>query len=319
MKPQGSSFSDTVTVVIQTRVLPESAEAFARWQDEMGRIVASFPGFIQQTVTPPSPPLQVDWVILQRFKSAAAALAWLNSDQRLNRMEEVAAILVGRDDVHIVSDADAGVLPAPISAVISMRIKQGQEAAYRIWEQRIAAAQSKSRGFQGYRFEPPTPGVQDDWLAIVRFDTEANLQTWLDAPVRQKLLQEANAFAAEHNVRIARTGFDQWFPDHKGHKPPAWKQSLLVLLMLYPVVYLLSTWIQTPLLSGRAGLPFAITLFVGNVMSVISLSYLVPLISRLFGWWLRPAGAVGWLIECAGTVLILALDGCMVLAFWRLF
>ena len=145
------------------------------------------------------------------------------------------------------------------------------------------------------------------------------MQAWLDAPVRQKLLEEANTFAAEHNVRIARTGFDQWFPDNNGKKPPAWKQSLLVLLMLYPVVYLLSTWIQTPLLSGRAGLPFAIVLFVGNVMSVLSLSYLVPLISRLFGWWLRPAGAYGWLIEGAGTALILALYGFMVLAFWRLF
>ena len=39
-----------------------------------------FAGFIKQTVMPPSPPAQVDWVILQRFASTEAAVAWLNSD-----------------------------------------------------------------------------------------------------------------------------------------------------------------------------------------------------------------------------------------------
>jgi uncharacterized protein len=319
MAPQKTFTSDSVSVVIQTRVRPEGADAFARWQDETGKIVSVFPGFIQQTVMPPHPPTQVDWVIVQRFKGTAAALAWLNSDQRLARMEDVAPLLVGRDDIHIVSDASEGVLPAPISAVISTRIKAGHETAYRAWEQRIAAAQSKAAGFQGYRFEPPVPGVQDDWLAIVRFDTEANLQAWLASPARGKLLDEARAFTEEHSARIARTGFEQWFPTAEGKTAAAWKQNMLVLLLLYPVVYLLSRFVQTPLLSGRAGLPFAIALFVGNVASVLLLSYFVPLTSKCFVWWLRPQYPKRWLIAFFGTVLIVTLYGLMMLVFWRLF
>ena len=168
---------------------------------------------------PPSPPAQVDWVILQRFASTEAAVAWLNSAQRLKRVEDAAPMLVGSDDVHIVNDGGAGVLPSPVSAVISTRIKPGQEAAYRAWEQRIAAAQSKAKGFQGYRFEPPVPGVQEDWLAILRFDTEANLQAWLDSPERRKLLEDAKPFTEEFHARIARTGFDQWFPVPAGGRP----------------------------------------------------------------------------------------------------
>ena len=114
------------------------------------------------------------------------------------------------------------------------------------------------------------PGVQDDWLAILRFDTEANLQAWLDSPERQKLLREAEAFTEEFHARIVRTGFDQWFPvPAAGASPPAvWKQNMLVLLMLYPVVFLFGLSVQTPLLIGRAGLPFAVALFIGNVASV---------------------------------------------------
>jgi antibiotic biosynthesis monooxygenase (ABM) superfamily enzyme len=310
-----------VTIVTQTCVRPESADAFARWQEETSGIVAAFAGFIKQTVMPPSPPAQIDWVILQRFASAGAAVAWLNSEQRLQRIESVAPMLVGRDDIHIVKDGSAGVLPAPVSAVISTRIKPGQETAYRAWEQRIAAAQSKAPGFQGYRFEPPVPGVQDDWLAILRFDTEANLQAWLDSPERHELLAEANIFTEEFHTRIARTGFDQWFPVPAGaaHPPAAWKQNMLVLLMLYPVVFLFGAFVQTPYLTGRAGLPFAIALFIGNIASVLLLSYLVPLTSHRLSWWLQPTGAKPRRIEVIGTALVVALYAVMVVAFWRLF
>jgi antibiotic biosynthesis monooxygenase (ABM) superfamily enzyme len=310
----------TVTVVTQTRVRPESADAFARWQDETSGIIAAFPGFIQQTVIPPSPPGQVDWVILQRFTSSDAAVAWLHSEQRGKRIEGAAPMLVGRDDIHIVNDGGVGVLPSPVSAVISTRIKPGQEAAYRAWEQRITAAQSKAPGFQGYRFEPPVPGVQDDWLAILRFDTEANLQAWLDSPERKKLLRDAEAFTEEFHARIARTGFDQWFPVAApgASRPAAWKQNMLVLLLLYPIVFLFGLFVQNPLLSVRAGLPFAVALFIGNMVSVVLLDYLVPWTSTRFAWWLQPAGPNRRWIEIGGTALVVALYAVMVLVFWRL-
>ena len=316
----GSSAAGTVTVVTQTRVRPESAGAFAQWQDETSTIVSAFAGFIQQTVIPPSPPAQVDWVILQRFTDTGAAVAWLRSAQRLQRLQGATPMLLGRDDIHLVNDGGAGVLPAPVSAVISTRIKPGQETAYRAWELRIAAAQSKARGFQGYRFEPPVPGVQEDWLAIVRFDTEANLQAWLDSPERHELLEEASAFTEEFHARIARTGFDHWFPTPGGGVPaPAvWKQSMIVLLALYPIVFLFGLLVQTPLLIGRVGLPFAIALFIGNVASVMLLNYCLPWMSTRFSWWLQPAGPNQGRTELAGAALIVALYGFMLLAFWRL-
>jgi antibiotic biosynthesis monooxygenase (ABM) superfamily enzyme len=315
----GDDRNGPATIITQTCVRAEATEAFARWQDATGNIVAGFPGFIKQTVMPPSPPEQVDWVILQRFASAPNALAWLNSAERMKRVNEAAAMLVGRDDIHVVNDGGAGALPAPVSAVISTRIKPGQEAAYRRWEQRIAAAQSKAPGFQGYRFEPPIPGVQDDWLAIVRFDTDANLQAWLASPERHKLLEDARPFTEEFHARIARTGFDQWFPVGAGDGPPpaVWKQNMLVLLLLYPVVFLFGLFVQTPFLIGRAGLPFPVALFIGNVASVLLLNYLVPWTSLRFGWWLRPAGQNPRRIDLIGTLLVVALYGLMVLAFWR--
>jgi len=312
---------DSVTIVTQTRVRPGFTEAFARWQDETSGVIGAFPGFIDQKVIPPRPPAQDDWVIIQRFTGAEAALAWLRSEQRLNRVNDIAPMLVGRDDVHLVNDAGAGVLPAPVSAVISTRIKPGHESTYRAWEQRIALAQSRAPGFQGYRFEPPVPGVQDDWLAIVRFDSEANLQAWLDSPERHMLLQEASAFTEEFHARIARTGFDQWFSTPPGGAPRAavWKQNMLVLLMLYPVVFLFSVFVHRPLLTDRARLPFAVALFIGNVASVLLLNYLVPWTSRRLSWWLQPQTRSSASIDIAGAALVVTFYCLMILFIWQVY
>lgn len=311
-----STPSQAVTVVTQTRVDPAHADEFARWQARIQDVVAKAPGFLQQTVMPPSPPAQIDWVILQKFEAAEAAVAWLNSEHRQTLIAHALPMLVGRDDVHIVKDGASGVMPAPISAVISTRIRPGSEDAYRAWEQRIAAAQSRASGFQGYRFEPPIPGVQPDWLSILRFDSEANLQRWLDSPDRLKLLKEAESFTDEFHARIVRTGFDQWFPAGDASPPPsAWKQNMLVVLMLYPVVFLFGDLVQAPFLMGWAGMPFWLALFVGNVASVILLSRLVPWVSRQFGWWLRPSDNAGRRRDLLGAAVVVGLYAVAMLVF----
>ena len=66
MSPQNPGGGGRVSIVTQTRVKVEFNDAFARWQADTSKVIQSFPGFIEQTVIPPSPPQQVDWVILQR-------------------------------------------------------------------------------------------------------------------------------------------------------------------------------------------------------------------------------------------------------------
>jgi uncharacterized protein len=308
-----------VTVVTQTRVRAGKEDKFSNWQRGIGAAVAVFSDFIVQTVMPPNPPAQIDWVILQRFASLEGATSWLNSKQRLSLIEHVLPMVVGQDDVHILKDDAVGVLPSPVSAVIATRLKPGTEAAYRAWEQKIAAAQSKAKGFQGYRFEPPIPGVQESWLAIVRFDSDENLQTWMNSPVRLDLLKEAGPFTEEFHARIVRTGFDQWFKAPDGAPSlAAWKMNMLVLLMLYPVVFLFGTWVQTPLLMDKVGLPFWLALFIGNVVSVLLLNWLVPAVRRSFGWWLAPARHAGGRTSLAGAALVLMLYAVWLFLFSKL-
>jgi antibiotic biosynthesis monooxygenase (ABM) superfamily enzyme len=311
----------SVSIVTQTRVRPEHNEEFARWQGETSSAISRFPGFLEQQLLPPNPPLQVDWVILQRFASLADAQRWLGSAERQKRIAGAAQMLVGQDDVHIVQDEAEGIRPAPVSTIISTRVKPGKEAEYRAWVRRIAAEQSKAPGLQGYRFEPPVPGVQQHFIAILRFDTEANLRAWLESPVRQALLKEAEPLTEETHARIASSGFEQWFRDASpGDAPlPVWKMDMLVLLMLYPIVMLFGYFIGTPLLDRELHLPFAVSLFLGNIASVFLTGFLVPWIAGRFGWWLRPAPGRELRTNLLGAAFISAICVAMVFVFLRLF
>jgi antibiotic biosynthesis monooxygenase (ABM) superfamily enzyme len=306
-----------VTIVTQTRILSGKTDDFVCWQRHVSAAVSRQPGFVKQTVIPPSPPVQVDWVVLQRFLSRDEALAWLRSEERKHLVASVEAILVGKDDVHLLSDGFDGP-SASVSAVISTRIKPGHEAAYRQWERKIAAAQAKAPGFEGYRFEEPVPGIQEGWLAVLRFASEPHLQAWLASPVRQALIAEAASFTAEYHTRIVRTGFDQWFQLGSAQgsaTPPAWKQNMLVLMMLYPVVFLFGAAVGTPLLGSRLNLPLWLALFISNVVSVILLNWLVPWASRRFVWWLQPTGADLQRINLAGAGIVIVFYAVCLAAF----
>ena len=116
MNNQALASEAAVTLVTQTRVREGMAEEFGRWQSAISAAAAEFPGFITQSVLPPNPPLQVDWVIQQRFANVEAASAWLRSERRARLLDAGQPMLAGPDDVHLVRDTAAGARPAPVSA-----------------------------------------------------------------------------------------------------------------------------------------------------------------------------------------------------------
>ena len=72
-----------VTIVTQTRLQSGKDAAFAEWQQRMSAAVAAQAGFVKETVIPPSPPAQIDWVILQRFASRGGIIRFVTDHNRI--------------------------------------------------------------------------------------------------------------------------------------------------------------------------------------------------------------------------------------------
>ncbi len=291
-----------VTVVVQLRVASGTAAAFDVWQRETAAALHTVVGFVDASAIPPSPPVQVDWALFQRFARPEFARAWLASDEWRHRLATLRPLLVGEVDVSLLGDDVAP--PTPVTVMIATRVVPGAEADYHAWARRMDAAQSRFPGYQGYKLVPPVPGVQDDWVTMLRFDSEEHLQAWMASAQRQRLVDQSAAFTAGFRTRTIRSGFDQWFPSAGSALAPVWKQNMLVLLALYPVVYLFGAWIGTPILGDRLGLPFWLALFIGNIVSILCLSGLVPWLSRCFSWWLQPAGEATARTNLRGVALL---------------
>jgi len=188
---------------------------------------------------PPKPPLQVDWVILQRFATVEDAQRWLVSPERGQRLDGCRGHAGGaRTTCTFVARRGRGHQTRAGSVVIATRVRPGKEADYRAWERKVALAQSKARGLQGYRFEPPVPGVQEDYVAILRFDSDANLQAW---PIRRnarswsKRRRRSPRSSAPGACAAASTSGSAM--NRCAPAAPIWKMDMLVLLLLYPIVY----------------------------------------------------------------------------------
>ena len=63
---------------------------------------------------------------------------------------------------------------------------------------------------------------------------------------------------------------------------------MIVLLLLYPIVFLWGVWVGTPLLQNKLNLPWALNLFIGNIFSVALTGFVVPWVANRMGWWMSP-------------------------------
>lgn len=207
------------------------------------------------------------------------------------------------------------------SVIAFSRVAPAREEQFLAWEAEIEAAEQTFDGFLGHRIERPAAEGSDEWTVIIAFDTDEHLEAWLGSAERRALLARAEEFNG--NLRLERTsyGFGFWSDDSRRTASSAhrvFKENLLVLLVLYPVVFLWGYFIGDPLLGSRLGWPFWLALFIGNLVSTQLLGWwLVPVAMKAFRRWLEPRPGRATQLVGYGIVIVLSC-GFMALYAWLL-
>jgi hypothetical protein len=298
--------SGPVALVIQTRIADEGTAAYIRWQARVGGLLQGRKGFLGQEVIAPSPPAQPDWIVVQRFQTLEDARSWMQSDELHKLIAEVAGHFVGHDDIFLRTDSQEKVLP--VSAIISCRVAPEDAEGFQRWEDKIFRAEVRAPGFVGHKLTKPIPGIQENWVIVVQFDTDENLTRWLESPVRSALLEEGKQFQGDLRVRKSNYGFALWARDATAPpSDPLWilKSNLIVLLVLYPTVYLWGYLIGHPLIDAK-GAPAWLSLFLGNLASTQLLGwFFVPWALKAFDPWLSTKSAP--VTQLAGWAILLVL------------
>jgi len=275
------------------------------WQQEIDDAASRLPGFVESRVAPPSRDGD-DWAAAVIFADERRLRAWLESGER-------ARLVAAAQEHGISSDTPplilvAGEAPPPGVAVFTHDVAPGRQALFVESEGSLRDSGRDFPGHLGATLLPPG-NADDEWLSVVRFDSEEHLAAWLASDARTTLLPALRASLSqdfgEYTRRVPFASIVRYGVDG-ARVTPDWKTAMVVLLVLFPVVMLLSRFVG-PVLAD-AGADPGLAMWLSQVLSVALLTYVaMPLATRWLLWWLDPLDGAGTKRTVLGVLLIVVL------------
>jgi hypothetical protein len=310
---------NTTAVRISLKVRSDVVDHFLEWRGKLDEAIVSAPGFISLEVIPPLPLSGDPWVIIQRFRNHDYLAAWKKSDLHDSLLLEVLPYIsegplgVREDEIKDYSVNESA------TEVFVTKVSPKKNQAFRNWEAKIQKAESKFEGYQGVFIQAPSNLYEHgNWITMLRFDNAKNLDKWLNSEERREILKEGEPFFEELQSHKVISPFAGWFGGlaKAGGEPPAvWKETMLILLVLFPIVLLEVKFLMPHITS----IGIVLATFVGNAISVSLVSWpMMPLVIYFFGWWLQPDPAKKTLVNIQGAAIVLSLYA-LVIALFLLF
>ena len=307
-KPRGP-----FTVLASTTVTHGSNEAFRAWQVRMTQIASTYPGFQGSKTRPPDPPEQPDWITTFIFDTRENLTVWLKSDDREVLQAEAAMFRTTDERLDVFEGARPDTRTGRVvTSILYWDVRPHQEHNFRKWHVRYAQAMSESPGFQGYQLQEPIDDLQPQWVQVIRWDSVVSRDGWIRSDTRKRMLELGQRVFETYRARQVRTSFEGWFrfdSTTAGSPTPSWKQTMVVLLVLYPTVFLLNTYVVSEIVGDDAEM--WLSLFVGNVLSVALMGFIImPIVTGdILGWWLNPPPTATSARTWAGVAVVLAVYG----------
>ncbi len=270
------------TVIVSRTVPPENDDAFAAWVSRLVNAAYRHPGYVDSFVQRPTAEHPSEWTVVYRFEDQANLDAWLSSPERHALLDEGADLVEGPAREQILA-GPSGDREARV--VSSYRLRPGTGARHAMVHQRMLDALVGFEGFVGREILDAVPGVQDETVVILTFDTAGNLRAWIESEERARVLDELDAITAGDLTTNVVGGFAGWFPSTSGGaEPRKWKQAVVILMALFPVS-LTVTVVRSWLFPDLAVVP---SVFVSNVIGIAILTwFLMPPLTRALDGWLR--------------------------------
>ncbi|NJM97176.1 MAG: hypothetical protein HC800_08335 [Phormidesmis sp. RL_2_1] len=182
------------------------------------------------------------------------------------------------------------------SLVVEHIVAKKQCADFELWQDTLLQAAKRQSGFIRFDCPPPLPCADDvtKWYTIVHFDSPENLDGWVASKVRQQILERGQKIFRAYRFKSFTTGLEGWFSrrwtngEQSRLGPPAWKQILSVVFGLYPIVMVRLKLFPEAGMIGEWS-PAGAMLLATWVTSAILAIGVMPLVTRLMGFWLYPA------------------------------
>jgi uncharacterized protein len=305
-----------VVLITKVKSPPEvDMRDFTDWLIEVLMTGGTFPGFWSAELVPPPQFTDEIWTIIQKFRTVDQANAWKQSET----LQKLMAWNVGPEGtkaaiVHQEISTDSAASGIVATAIVTNIVPKAAEF-FRKWELKIQKAQARFPGYRGTYWQPPVLEKSSQYTTLLRFDTPASLEHWMASDERKRLLTEATDYVASTKFSSLTSAFPGWFPANPktGEQPPNWETSMLVLAALFPIIMLCIRFIG-PLF---ATVNFVLFNFFSTVCNMIIVTWLcMPILIKVFTWWLFPNPDSKMAVNLSGISILLAVYGLEIFLLW---
>lgn len=306
------------TTILTNKLLirPECMADFADWQAKLNTAIARHSGFVSLEILSPIYPLQPGWLLIQRFYTHEHVLDWYQSEERKKLLKELDQYLAGNHQESLQETfSSADDMQGSVTEVFVTQITPDKEKIYREWIAKIHQAEAKFPGFRGVYMQSPQNGGLN-WITLLQFDTPKNLDRWLNSAERQQVLNEAKPLIVSIESHRMISPYAGWFAPlaKTGEMPPVWKQTMIILLVLFPIVMLELKYLSRL----TAGLNISLATFIGNAISVTLISWpMMPIAIFFLGWWLVPQSEKRLRATIVGTLIMILMYLVEIAIFWN--
>ncbi|MEV0598965.1 antibiotic biosynthesis monooxygenase [Streptomyces sp. NPDC050315] len=267
------------TVVVSRRVRSGDETAFEQWLHRLRRALERSPGFAACTITPPQALHPDTWVIVYQFADQPSLDAWRASPERLALVEESRAWLEGRPSEHRLDEPGT----ERVTLLSAARLRPGAERAHHELHAQAVVAAQRLGGLSHAEVVPATAEGDEDTVALLTFDSRADLDRWLDSAPRRRILQEMEALTEGSRTVSVVGGFAGWFHPVGPSRTKRWKQATVVCIGLVPLACVVTLARDAVLPS----LPPVEASILSTVVNVAILTWgVMPWLTRLLGRWL---------------------------------
>lgn len=175
-----------------------------------------------------------------------------------------------------------------VTLVIRHRIAPVDHAHYEAWLARIVPAAAGFEGHQGVNVIRPA-GEVGAYTISLHFRDLDSLYGWSRSRRRQLLVDEIRPLLQGDDRLEVCQGSEFWFTPARSDtsQPPAWKQFLVTLAVIFPSTHL-APWVWHQLLPSLDGTLLGHLLTDATVVALV-VYFWMPMITRWLAGWLAPA------------------------------
>lgn len=176
----------------------------------------------------------------------------------------------------------------PVTVIVSRRVKKSDVQAFEKLCNQMTECASHFDGYVSTAILRPINVDDPEYRIIFKFVDKQTLAKWEASEQRAEILQEIESLLVEPGEREEISGLVTWFSLPSKNPltpPPRYKMTLVSWLALYPAVTLIFLAFEPWLVH----IPLPLRTLLVTVVVIVLMSYvLMPLMTRLFAFWLYP-------------------------------